>query len=559
MRFAYIDSQGKEVEIPSVDALRLRIELGAIVDSTIFHDSNTGKWAPAAEHEIYRTLQRELTELGAGGFTAPPPVPGGPSGGGAPSGDRGPGPASAAPGPPTGGDEFVLGFEVELAPELSEAYEPPLERRVEAEAPAPVEERAEAESGSAPVAEAAGSGAENREENVPLSSEWGEEGDTPEAEDVSDTAAASLEAGEELPDWAAPAAPGDAPSRLGLEPSADEGPEGRTEPPPPVRGMDMEAPLSEYDADQPPEWMRKETPADWASPAPEAPVPEDRPTAFDPLAPRPEPRPRSAPPPRKLTRARTPGAGRVVALLAVLGVAAVGVWYGSGYLAGMLGAGGPGAQGPSLPSLPPELQSRMARLAEGAVDTMAARLDRLPEREALPAAPNTEWLAGAYLAAPSRFPDVPGYWESVLTFVEAAEAAEDQLFRAAFEAGLAESALSAEEAEGVLERGLAGWEAAASDRARVHRQLRTVAEASLTLHEFLMANEGQISYEPAAGGVSRDPVLEAVPASEALGVAMWDRVGAITGALDTLGFLETIETDGLVMAYLERLRTRAVR
>ena len=60
MRFAYIDTRGNEVTIPSVDALRLRIELGAILDDTQFHDANTGKWAPAGEHEIYRTLKREL-------------------------------------------------------------------------------------------------------------------------------------------------------------------------------------------------------------------------------------------------------------------------------------------------------------------------------------------------------------------------------------------------------------------------------------------------------------------------------------------------------------------
>ena len=43
MPFIYIDSQSREVRIPSVDALRLRIELGAIKDDTQFHDANTAK------------------------------------------------------------------------------------------------------------------------------------------------------------------------------------------------------------------------------------------------------------------------------------------------------------------------------------------------------------------------------------------------------------------------------------------------------------------------------------------------------------------------------------
>ena len=73
MRFAYIDSQGKEVSIPSADALRLRIELGAIVDSTMFHDASTDKWAAASDHEIYRTLKREVDGDDGSGFIAPPP------------------------------------------------------------------------------------------------------------------------------------------------------------------------------------------------------------------------------------------------------------------------------------------------------------------------------------------------------------------------------------------------------------------------------------------------------------------------------------------------------
>ncbi|HSG47332.1 MAG TPA: hypothetical protein VLA43_05865, partial [Longimicrobiales bacterium] len=559
MRFAYIDSQGKEVEIPSVDALRLRIELGAILDSTIFHDENTGKWAPAAEHEIYRTLQRELTELGAEGFTAPPPAPEVPARRPASSKGDQPVTGSGAPKPAAEGDDFLLGFEVELAPELSAEDEGPRKISQEVRPEAPTEE--------APVAEAGFVGEEESGETAPdeedeprLSAEWGEEDAGPEGGDQDEPPPVAMEAGDELPDWAAP--PSAREDLSGVEPDPGTAPvhEGPADPPPSTGGMSLEAPLSDYDADQPPEWMRKETPADWASATDEDPVPGDRGAEeFDPLAPRPEPRPRSAPPPRKLTRARTPGAGRVVVLLAVLGVSVVGVWYGSGYLAGLLGAGGPGDRGPSLPSLPAELQASMTGLTDSAVDSMAAGMARMPERAAVPPAPNTDWLAGVYLASPSRFPDVPEYWESVRTFVDAAEEAEDDLFRSAFDAALAASALSGEDAERVRERGLAGWQAAATDRSQVHSELRAVVDASLALHEFLLANEGQIRYEPAAGGVSRDPVLEAVPASESLGVAMWDRVGAITGALDTLGFLETMETEGLVDTYLGKLGRRAVR
>ena len=72
MRFVYIDSQGKEVPIPTVEALALRIELGAITEATRFYDAAADRWAPAGEHEIFRSLTRELEDK-SGGFVAPPP------------------------------------------------------------------------------------------------------------------------------------------------------------------------------------------------------------------------------------------------------------------------------------------------------------------------------------------------------------------------------------------------------------------------------------------------------------------------------------------------------
>jgi hypothetical protein len=72
MRFAYIDSNGNEVPIPSVDALALRIELGAISDDTELYDAQADQWGPATSHEIYHTLARSSGD--DDGFIAPPPV-----------------------------------------------------------------------------------------------------------------------------------------------------------------------------------------------------------------------------------------------------------------------------------------------------------------------------------------------------------------------------------------------------------------------------------------------------------------------------------------------------
>ena len=70
MRFAYIDSQGNEVPIPSVDALALRIELGAVGPDTQLYDAQADQWGPAHTHEIFHSLSRDS---GDEGFMAPPP------------------------------------------------------------------------------------------------------------------------------------------------------------------------------------------------------------------------------------------------------------------------------------------------------------------------------------------------------------------------------------------------------------------------------------------------------------------------------------------------------
>ena len=71
MRFAYMDSQGNEVAIPSVDALALRIELGAIRADTELYDAQADRWGPAHTHDIFHTLSRHAEEEG---FVAPPPA-----------------------------------------------------------------------------------------------------------------------------------------------------------------------------------------------------------------------------------------------------------------------------------------------------------------------------------------------------------------------------------------------------------------------------------------------------------------------------------------------------
>jgi hypothetical protein len=190
---------------------------------------------------------------------------------------------------------------------------------------------------------------------------------------------------------------------------------------------------------------------------------------------------------------------------------------------------------------------------------MAMDMLELPERAAVPEAPSEDWLAGIYLAGASQYPNVPDYWSAIGEWVAAAQTAENALFREALQAQLDTANLAASDAEAIRDRALAGFQAAASDRRIVYNQMQEVAERSLVLHDFLLANEDQVTYEPAGSGVSRDPALEAIPATEALKEEMWGMVGAITNALDALGYLDRIDTERLLDVFLEKLEATAIR
>lgn len=105
MRFAYIDSNGKEIPIPSVDALALRIELGAITEETQLYDAQADQWGPAHTHEIFHTLSRSSGS--DEGFVAPPPVA----------------PQPAAESGPEDGDAANLVVDFELVPAKPEVRE----------------------------------------------------------------------------------------------------------------------------------------------------------------------------------------------------------------------------------------------------------------------------------------------------------------------------------------------------------------------------------------------------------------------------------------------------
>jgi hypothetical protein len=539
------------------------------------------------EHDIFRTLKRELDALESSGFVAPPPPapvpaeedtasreagldataavateeadpgePGGPDS--LASHPLAHGDPATPPGLPDDGEDLDPAdpFAMDLGIAPSQALSP-IETDV-----APVEDEEEdddgfdvgplwddepdleLEAGEDPSA-TADPADETEDRGAPRGEPTGAEAPAPQEERF----VASAE--EELLGSTPSSAGGVVEdSGLTLEPSLAESFDADAAPLPPPR-----------DPDDVPGWMSDpdEIPAEPAG------VPTGSEDAGDPwqaeeeLRSDPVPRPRTAPPPRKLTRARSPGAQGVaglVLLFVVVGAAAI---FGWGYVSPLLAGGDAPEPEIALPPLDEALMPRFRAMADEAASGMSAAFLSLPERSQIPREPSQDWLAGIYLANASDYPNVPAYWGAVREWVDAARDAEMRAFREALQEQVDASDLPAVEAEAVRNRALTGFQAASVQRRAVYDQLRAVADRALALHEFLLANEAQVVYEPAGSGVSRDPVLEAVPANGELGDAMWARVGAITNALDALGYLDRIDTDRLLGAFLQKLEASAVR
>jgi hypothetical protein len=546
MRFAYIDSQGNEVDIPSVEALALRIELGAIGPETQLFDAQSDRWGPARTHEIFQSLARSAGD--PVGYVAPPPALGDP-------------------------DEEEPGLGLDLVPD---GAEPPL--TVTPPVGAPADEASSDETLSDPadaddellnltlVEEEMAFGASAT--SAPSTEDPPMEGLTADAS--GDAGLEGLELAPTFPSDPSGSLGSDAPPPLELETPADALD---------LTGTDRAASALEsggqellpeapgpFLGDEPPTWGHgtaasggdEGPPMDFsrARPASED-VPEAPPSDAAAVPSRRErggPRARPVPP-RRPKRS----AFRGLALLVVaLGVVAAGSYYGWG-LVNRLADYRQGASGSSslppvvLPDIPVELVPRMRELGEAALDETVSALRNIPEDLGLPAEPREDWLAGAYLANAGDFPDVEEYWLGIEALVDRARDMEAQLFHDAYVDQLAAAQLVGDTAAMLLERADSGFVATRPERFEAYALMDDLVNATLDLHVFLVERGDSITYEPVRGGVSRDPVLEAVPATSELGQRMWDGVTRITNALDALGTLDRVTTDRLVAVLMERL------
>jgi len=247
------------------------------------------------------------------------------------------------------------------------------------------------------------------------------------------------------------------------------------------------------------------------------------------------------------------GAFAGVLLLAALGL---GGWYGWNAYRAREGDRGPASLPEvTIPEISAGLRPRMNALGQAALAGTIAQLESDLVSARLPAAPRRDWLAGVYLANASRYPDIKRYWIAVDSFVDHVRETDTRTFHERYLAALDSARIRGDTARMLLERADSGFLATREARIAAYNQMDDLVNAALDLHQFLLDNEADISYEPAAGGLSRDPVLEAVPSSEALGDRMWGMVDRITSALDSLGTLDKVTTERLFGILFQRIRS----
>lgn len=573
MQFAYIDSQGKEVGIPSIDALQLRIELGAVGEETMFFDARNGKWARAGEHEIFRTLVRKVREdreerpFSGGGPADPsgaPPVRDEARAEDAPDEAREEA-RSDAPEPASSVDvseEDELGDVLDPASLLDHAGDPDDETEeldgfdLSAFEPRESDPGADDElflGGSELQLEdiredepSAGSGGGS---SPPGWFEAGPEGEELQLEEAWE-AGASTAAGPDLGET-------DRPRPDATPPAATES--GASDHGAAVPGA--AAPGAAVPDTASSETASSET-ASLNTASPEGPRPDtdgtvtERPTR---QAPVPDPVPAAKRPAKRQAPGRRGGSGpgKRIAVAALLVVAGAAGWFGWETL-----QGGSGAEEMEaavvVPDLPPELEELHAQAVPGAMEVLVERLRE--DAAALPEAPDEDWLGGEYLATASAFPGIESYWSSLGTYLGNVREREAEVFADAYATELEQLPVPGPTSqERLVERAEASFRAARAERAGAYDRLDTLIAASLDLHEFLRANEERITYEPTAGGFSRDPVTEAIPATRELGDEIWDRVSRITAAMDALGTVDRLTTQGLVEFVLMRVARAPVR
>lgn len=224
-----------------------------------------------------------------------------------------------------------------------------------------------------------------------------------------------------------------------------------------------------------------------------------------------ESRAQSSRPKTTRARRRKRASGRSAALLAIgVGVVGAGVYFGPGLIAQAsddatdVGADSIALPPPPEPLIPDTEEALRERAQERFLTTTRALLGDLP---AIPGG----WLHGAYLAAPSDYPEVRAAWEEILATIREVRAGDSERYRAGYLRALEDARVDGSARTLRLAAAVAEFQEEGGPRLAHYDHVEALALAALRGHDTLAEAEGVIAYEPAATTpTSGDPIIEAV-------------------------------------------------
>jgi hypothetical protein len=183
---------------------------------------------------------------------------------------------------------------------------------------------------------------------------------------------------------------------------------------------------------------------------------------------------------------------------------------------------------PGVADLTPDQAAALAMGIRTGASEALALLDSLGAQAGVANGPPREWLRGIYLANASDYPSVTRHWDAHRGFVAAAAGVIVPRFRQASVEAIRSRGFSTSEAGALFEEG-GHWVAPVEWQLEdLLDGLGELAVAALDLHDYLVAVEDRIRYDPFEdSSVPVDPVVEAIPLDEQVEEEMWGRIGRV--------------------------------
>ena len=162
------------------------------------------------------------------------------------------------------------------------------------------------------------------------------------------------------------------------------------------------------------------------------------------------------------------------------------------------------------------------------------------------------------MASASQYGVVEDFWNGMSDLLGAARGISLADFDAALGAELSGQGIAGPDEAAIRERADSGFVAAAPARQAIWDRFAAVVDASLALHQFVLANEAGIEFVPASTATT-NPVLEIDAATPEISAALDDMLGAVVDALADLGYRDVVSSEGLRGHLLTELQSSGIQ